>query len=150
MLKNLKSRFHQKSQKSSELKDTLGENVRDSIIKAGLKAAEESGYAAGNSTEKMVEIASKLGNGVDLGTKLGFGGESASSIGRIVFKTTKDIARGDSVCTGLCVISGTCETIALACSTLKFIPYRGQIYVFVKILSKGCMTYRNNCVGEGC
>jgi hypothetical protein len=150
MLKNFKNRFRQNRRKNSELEATLGENIRDSIIKAGIKTAEESDYAAGNTTEKMVEIASRLGDGVDLGTRLGLGSESASSIGRIIFKATKDMARGDSVCTGLCLVSGASETIALACSALKFIPYRGNIYVFAKIVSKGCMTYRNNCAGEGC
>jgi hypothetical protein len=150
MLKNLKNRLRKNSRNNSELKGTLGENVRDSIIKAGIKTAEDSGYAAGNTTEKMVEIASSIGNGVDLGTQLGLGSESASSIGRIAFKATKDIARGDSVCIGLCLLSGACETIALGCSTCKFIPYRGRIYVCAKIVSKGCMTYRNNCAGEGC
>lgn len=150
MLKNIKNRLRKNSRNNSELSDTIGENVRDAIIKAGMKTAEESGYASGNTTEKMVEIASSIGNGVNLGTQLGLGSESASSIGRIAFKTTKDLARGDSVCTGLCLVSGACETIALGCSTFRFIPYRGRIYVCVKIVSKGCMTYRNNCAGEGC
>lgn len=132
------------------LKLTPGENVRDAIIKAGIKAAEESGYAAGNTTEKLVELASNAGTFVDRGTELIGGGETASTMGRIAFKTTKDIARGDSVCTGLCLISGTCETIAFGCSTIKIIPFRGRIYVCAKIVSKGCMSYRNLCAGEGC
>jgi len=148
MLKTVKNRFRKRNK--SALKGTPGENVRDAIIKAGLKAAEESGYAAGNTTEKFVEIATSVGNGVDLGTQLTGGGESASSLGRIVFKATKDVARGDAVCTGLCAVSGTCETIALGCSTIKIIPFRGRIYVCAKIVSKGCMTYRNLCAGEGC
>ena len=76
------------------------------------------------------------------------GGETANSINRIAFKTTKDIARGDSIYTGLCLISGTCETITFGCSTIKIIPFRGRIYVGAKIVSKGCMSYRNLCAGE--
>lgn len=148
MLKHIKNRLPKR--KKSELKVTPGENVRDAIIKAGIKAAEESGYAAGNQTEKLVEIASNAGNFVDRGTELVGGGETAGTLGRIAFKTTKDIARGDSVCTGLCLISGTCETIAFVCSTIKIIPFRGRIYVGAKIVSKGCMSYRNLCAGEGC
>lgn len=78
------------------------------------------------------------------------GSESATALGKIAFKTTKDIARGDTICRGLCVVSGTCETIALCCSTVKVIPYRGKIYVAAKIVSKGCMSFRNACAGEGC
>ena len=58
MIKNIKKRLD--IRKKSELKVTPGENVRDAIIKAGIKAAEESGYAAGNSTEKIVEIATAI------------------------------------------------------------------------------------------
>ena len=78
------------------------------------------------------------------------GTESAAALGKIAFKTTKDMARGDTLCTGLCVVSGTCETIALCCSTIKVIPFRGRIYVCAKIVSKGCISFRNACVGEGC
>lgn len=34
--------------KKSELNVTPGENVRDAIVRAGIQAAEESAYAAGN------------------------------------------------------------------------------------------------------
>ena len=46
MLKNVQNRFRKR--RKSELKGTPGENVRDAIIKAGLKAAEESGYEQKN------------------------------------------------------------------------------------------------------
>lgn len=42
------------------------------------------------------------------------------------------------------------EAIALGCSTIKIISFRGKIYVRVKILSKGCMAYRNLCANENC
>ena len=58
------------------------------------------------------------------GTELVGSGESAGALGRIAFKTTKDIARGDSACTGLSLISGTCETIAFGCSTIQIIPFQ--------------------------
>ena len=116
----------------------------------GEKAAEESGYATGNQTEKLLALANKVGTVVDRGTTYAGGSESASAIGRIAFKTAKDVARGDSICTGLCLVSGACETIALGCSTVKIIPFRGRIYVCVKIISKGCMSYRNLCAGDDC
>jgi len=136
--------------KKSELKLTPGENVRDALIKAGMKTAEEAAYAAGNNTDKIIKLSESLGNVVDRGTELIGGGESATALGKIVFKTTTDIARGDTLCTGLCLVSGTCETVALCCSTIKVIPFRGRIYVCAKIVSKGCISFRNACVGEGC
>lgn len=95
-------------------------------------------------------MVSNAGTFIDRGTELVGGGETASALGRIAFKTTKDIARGDSICTGLCLVSATYETIAFGCSTIKFIPFRGKISVSAKIVSKGCMSYRNLCAGEGC
>lgn len=136
--------------KNFRLKATLGENVRDTIIEAGKKALEESAYGAGNNTDEIIKIAKRLEKGIDLGTKLGLGGESIGSLGRIGFKATTDIKRGDVVCTGLCAVSGTCETIALGCTLIKFIPYRGDVYVYAKLISIGCMSYRNLCSGEGC
>ncbi len=136
--------------KKSQLQNTPGEFVRDNIIKAGMKAAEEAGYAAGNKTEVLVELAQKAGGAVDGGTALVGGGESASAFGRIAFKTTQDMARGDTICTGLCLVSGTCEAVALSCSTIKLIPFRGRIYVGAKIISKGCISFRNACAGAGC
>ena len=136
--------------KKFELYVTPGENVRDAIIEAGIKAAQESGYAAGNTTERLVDMASKAGTVVDRATELGLGTESAGALGRVAFKATKDLARGDAVCTGLCLVSGTCEVVALCCSTIKIIPFRGQFYVGAKIISRGCISFRNACVGEGC
>ena len=63
MLKNIKNRLSKR--KELELKNTLGEDVRDAIIKAGLKAMEEYEYGADNPTEKFVGIVSSIGNAVD-------------------------------------------------------------------------------------
>lgn len=129
---------------------TAGEAVRDATIKAATEAA----YQAGNNTDKMLEVAEKVGNTVDNavtgGAALVGGTESSRALATIGFKTTKDIARGDQVCTGLCLVSATCETVALSCSTIKRIPFRGRIYIGAKIISKACMTWRNACAGEGC
>lgn len=148
MLKKIHNRIIKR--KKSELEVTPGENVRDAIIAAGLKTAEESGYAVGNMTEKLVNIGSNMGTVVDRGTKLVGGSEAATALGKIAFKTTKDVARVDTLCTGLCLVSGTCETAALCCSTIQIIPFRGRIYVGAKILSKECMTFQNACAGGGC
>ena len=145
MLKKIKN-----SRNFLKLKVTPGEQIRDSIISAGIKTAQEAGYAAGNTTERLVKVATDVGKGVDFGTQLAGGGESASSLGRIAFKAGRDMARGDAVCTGLCSISAACETIALGCSTISIIPCRGKIYIYAKLVSRGCMTYRNLCAGEGC
>lgn len=147
MLKKIKNHF--RKQKISKLKVIPGESVRDAMIKAGIKAIKESGYVADNIIEKLVNIATQSSQIIDRVTELSVGSEAASALGKIVFKTTKDIAGGDVVCTGCCIVSGTCETVALCCSTIKIIPFHGRIYVGAKIISKGCMSFRNACTGEG-
>jgi hypothetical protein len=129
---------------------TAGEAVRDLILAVGLKAAQESGYAAGNITERVLDVVEKTGPMVERTKEFCLVTESAGSLGRIAFKATKDAARQDVVCTGLCLVSGACETIALGCSVIKIIPYRGRIYIGVKAISKGCISFRNACAGEGC
>lgn len=148
MLKKIKNEIFKR--KKSELNVTPGENVRDIIISVGMKAIEESAYTTVNNTDKLIKFSENFGSVVDRGTELVAGTESASALGKIAFKTTKDIARGDSICKGFCIISGTCETIALCCSTVTVIPFRGKIYVCAKIVSRGCMSFRNACAGEGC
>lgn len=106
MLKKIKN--HLRKSKKSELKVTPDEEIIDIIIKAGIKIAQESGYTAGNTTEKLVEMASNGGNLLDRISELVGSVERAGFLGRISFKTTKDIARGDNACTGLCLIYGTC------------------------------------------
>jgi len=155
MFKRLKSAISRR--KKPQLKMSVGEDVRDFIIKSGVESVTEAAYISGNNTEKVLEIAemAKIGLKAAGGALETAGGavggvESGGALGKIAYKTTRDIARGDTVCTGLCVVSGACETVALCCSTVKIIPYRGQIYIGVKILSRGCMCFRNACAGEGC
>jgi hypothetical protein len=148
MLKGVRNRIFKR--KKCELKTTPGENIRDAVINSGIKAVQESAYALGNNRDEMAFALETAKIAVEGGTALAGGTESAGALGKILFKTTKDIARGDTVCTGLCVVSGTCESVALCCSTIKIIPYRGRIYVGAKIISRGCMTFRNACAGEGC
>ena len=52
MLKKIKSCL--RNQKNSELKITLGEAIRDSLIKNGIETVTESAYTASNATEKLV------------------------------------------------------------------------------------------------
>lgn len=142
MLPKIKSNFSSRS----KINLTPGEAIRDAMI----KAATEGAYAAGNSTDKWVGIADEVGKRIDFGTQLVSGGEASTAIGKIIYKTTRDVSRGDTICTGLCVVSGVCETLALGCSTLKKLPLRGKIYIGAKMVSRGCMAYRNRCAGEGC
>ena len=135
--------------KKCELKVSIGENMKDSIIRAGVKSVEESAYIAGNNTEKIVQFAGKAGTVLDRTSEFGLGTESARVVATIAFKTTKDAARGDKTCTSLCIISGACEAVAFCCSTVKIIPFRGRIYVGSKIVSKDCMTFRNLCASDG-
>jgi hypothetical protein len=153
MLKKTSLKFSQREKselRNAEAAKTAGEIVRDRIIETGIKAVEESAYTAGNKTNKMLELAEKAEAAFDSGTAIAGGTESAGALGRIGFKATTDIARGDKICTGLCLVSAGCETIALGCSTIKRIPFRGRIYLGAKIVSKGCISFRNACAGEGC
>lgn len=138
---------------SEATRKTAGEIARDATIQAATEAA----YKLGNQTNTVVETAEKIGETIDKagnlvhgGTALVGGSESTAALGNIAFKTMKDVARGDKICTGLCLVSATCESVALGCSTIRVIPFRGRIYIGAKIISKGCMTYRNACAGEGC
>lgn len=65
------------------LQITPGERIRDELIKAGIKAAEESGWAAGNITEKLVQVADKVGSTIDFGAKLIGGSEAGRALGRL-------------------------------------------------------------------
>lgn len=103
--------------KNYELKTTPGKDVRDAIIKARLGTVQEFSYVADNNTNNFLNIAESFGHVVDLGTELIGGGESVTALGKIAFKITKDITRGDTICTVLYLLSGTCESIALCCST---------------------------------
>ncbi len=101
MLKGINNKIS--GRKKSKLKLTPGENIRDTIIKAGIKTAEESAYAAGNNTDKLVNISEnlgklsenlvklseKLGGVADRGTGLVGGTESATAFGKIAFKQRK-------------------------------------------------------------
>jgi hypothetical protein len=78
------------------------------------------------------------------------GTESAFAIGRIAFKTTEDIAWGYEVCTGLCLISRTCGTVVLGCSTIKITLFWNKIYISAKSISKRCIAFKNACAGEEC
>lgn len=125
---------------------TAGATVRDEIIKRATEAA----YEAGNRTDKIAAFVDKVADKVDKGTAIVGGTESSGALAKIAYKTTKDVARGDSVCTGLCIVSAVCETVAMGCSTIKKVPCRGRIYLGCKMISKACMTWRNACAGEGC
>ena len=135
---------------------TSGSALRDAVIKAATEVA----FITGNSTDEIGEklekvnnvlnVLEKANNVIDGGTTLVGGVESSGALANVAFKTTKDIARGDKVCTGLCLVSAACETVALGCSTIKGIPCRGKIYIGSKMVSKACMNWRNACAGEGC
>lgn len=134
-VKRLRTIFQKKNLK---LKLTAGEILRDNIVEGATEVA----YLAGNSSETVINV-------IDKATMLVGGGEAARALGNILVKTGQDVARGDTVCRGLGCISVTCEAVALCCSVLKFIPCRDTIYVSVKIVSIGCMSFRNACTASG-
>ena len=147
MLKN--RNLNISGRKKSELQNTPNEILRNNMMKAGLIALEESSYVA-SKTQIMIEVVQKAERAVDGGAVLISGSESASAFGQIASKVKKDADWGDKVYTLLCLISGTCEAVALGCSTIKAIPFRGRVYISAKIISNGCISFRNARASEGC
>ena len=136
--------------KKSQLQNTIGEIVQVNIIKTGLKTAKETGLAASNKTKVIVKIAQKTISAIDKETELINSIKSKSAFARIMFKATKYIARGQSLCTKLCVILKKYEVLALECLTIKKILFQGRIYVVPKIISKSCKYFKNACAGKQC
>lgn len=65
-------------------------------------------------------------------------GESATALGRIAYKTNRNIA----VCNDALCTTRRIQNTRLGGSTIKIIPFSDNIYVCTKILSKACITYR--------
>lgn len=120
-----------------------GEQIRETIIKNGTEIVKEAAYAAGNSSEPLIE---KFNFVVKVGTVL----ESCRAGGTTMFKASKDYMREDPICLGLCLVSTACEGVAIVSSTCKFIPHRRAIWLTSKGASQCLMKYRNLCAGEGC
>ena len=78
-----------------------GAGVRDTILEQGMKATESTAYFFGNIT-KGIQETGKGALTIDSGKRVGTG----------VFKASKDFARGDLVCGGLCSVSVGCEVLS--------------------------------------
>jgi hypothetical protein len=87
-----------KTRISSKLKGTSSETIRNLVINNGIKTLEKSRYITGNNIDRILYISESASSAVDWGTKLVGGSESAAAFGRAAYKTTKDLARKDSVC----------------------------------------------------
>jgi hypothetical protein len=70
--------------------------------------------------------------------------EAGTSIGKTTFGIVSDVARGDKVCAGLCMIATTCETVALITRVAK-VPGGMKVYVGCKATSCAVMKFRNLC-----
>lgn len=72
---------------------------------------------------------------------------SGTKVGTSIFKGTKDYTRGDVLCTGLCAVSGICETAA---GIIVWIPILGKICALstLKSVSYGCMRIRDLCAAD--
>jgi hypothetical protein len=126
--------------------DKLARAIQAGIEGDATELAKQVSYIAGNSTLKALDLTKR----VEFVAGGAGGIQAAGSAGVTAFKAIKDIRRGDPVCSGLCITSTSCELVAAACSVCPFIPYRARVYVAVKMVSTGCMKFRNLCAGEGC
>lgn len=113
-----------------------GAGVRDKILEQGMKATESTAYFWGNLT-KGIQDTSKAALTMDSGKRAGTG----------VFKASKDFARGDTVCGGLCVVSAGCE---ITSSVVVWIPFPGKISTLaaLKATSIGCQKFRDLCAAD--
>ena len=113
-----------------------GTGVRDIILSQGMKATESTAFFWGNIT-KGVQDTGKGALFVDSGKRAGTG----------IFKASKDFARGDAVCGGLCSVSVGCEVIA---SVLVWCPVPGKIFTVsaLKATSVGCQKFRDLCAAD--
>ena len=71
--------------------------------------------------------------------------DSGKRIGSGIFKASKDFARGDVVCGGLCSVSAGCEVIA---GVLVWCPIPGKIVTVsaLKTTSIGCQRFWDVCL----
>ena len=125
--------------KLSNLFSMTPQQVQQAVEKAG----ESASYIAGNKTEAI----QGLTNGVIDITKGVFTTHSGSRVGQSIFKGFKDYSKGDPLCTGLCLASGICESVA---GVLVWVPVPGKICTVstLKGISYGCMTIRDLCAAE--
>jgi hypothetical protein len=113
--------------------------VQEAVAKSGQAAS----YVAGNKTEAIQHLT----NGVIDSGKGVICIHSGGRVGVSIFKGVKDYFRGDVVCSGLCVVSGMCETTA---GVLIWVPIPGKICVVsgLKGVSLGCMKIRDLCAAD--
>jgi hypothetical protein len=90
----------------------------------------------GNVTKGVVD-SSKGAVTVDSGCRAGAG----------TFKASKDFARGDVMCAGLCCVSIGCEAIS---GVLIWCPIPGKIVTVsaLKATSLGCQKFRDLCAAD--
>ena len=136
------------AQNDIEAEKTAGKILRDTIIETGVGLVREKAYVASNKTDKLLQFAEKSKNIVDEETVVANDNQPATAFSRIAFKETKNISRGNKICTSLYVVLAKCKIVALKCSIIKTIPYKGQIYIRAKIVSKEYMSFKNACSGE--
>jgi hypothetical protein len=110
--------------------------VRDAILNQGKTATESAAYFWGNVT-KGVQDSTKGALTLDSGRRVGVG----------TFKASKDFARGDALCGGLCCVSIGCEVIS---GVLVWCPIPGKIVTVsaLKATSIGCQKFRDLCAAD--
>lgn len=113
-----------------------GPQVRDLILQQGYSATEATAYAWGNITQGIANT----GKGA-------LTAQSGNRVGSGAYKATKDLARGDTVCTVLCGISIGAET---ACMLITWIPMPGKFttIAILKGVSYGTTKFRDMCAND--
>lgn len=102
----------------------------------GMKTTQSTAFFFENLT-KTIQETGKGALTVDSGKRAGTG----------IFKASKDFARGDTICAGLCGVSAGCEVIA---GVLIWCPIPGKIVAVstLKATSIGCQRFRDLCASD--
>ena len=113
----------------SELKLSVGEEVRDYMIKAGLESVENAAYISGNNTERVLKIAETAKAGLETAGGAVGGVELGGALGEIAYKTTRDIARGGySLHRTLCYIRCMSNCCSLLFGSQNYPIPRSNLY----------------------
>ena len=117
--------------------EIAAEAAREEIIRQGL-------YLSSNATIAAVAV--------EKGTSLVAGGAqvvaavyNGRTFGQTAFKAMQDAAKGDTLCTGLCVVACVCEAVGICYSLIPLLPGKLVVYGGTKCVSLGCVSFRDSC-----
>lgn len=114
------------------------------------EAAQQAVYASGNATVAAYEIAiEKATSLVTGGAQVGGAGHNAVTFGKTAHKGLLDAARGDKLCTGLCLVACACDAVGICYTLIPILPGKLVVYGGTKCISLACVSFRDSCHASG-